>query len=110
MQQFRKTCQTLATALVDGSSYEQYLAFENVTPKIVEDIDMWREDSNKNLPGMRLLYDKVAHILIVKLMAGAPHESAGRLFFTIWHSKLPRFSLRGMGGTRFEGGGQSKRR
>jgi hypothetical protein len=73
-------CQTTAVALVDGNSCEQYLAFANVTPKIVEDIDMWCEDSDKNLPKMTLLYDKVAYILIVKLLAGAPHASVGPLF------------------------------
>jgi hypothetical protein len=69
---------------------------------------MWHENSNKNLPGMRPLYEKVAHILIVKLMTSASHKTEGPLFNYIWLYKLPPFSLKGMERTRYEGSNRAK--
>lgn len=103
LKQFKKVCETSSA---DG---KQYVAFENVTSKNFEDIEKLREASNKTLPRMRILYDRVSEILIVKFMPGSFHDIATAMFNALFSSKFPDvFSLVGMLATRFEGRDRAK--
>ena len=101
-----KVCETSSAALADG---KQYVAFENVTSKNLEDIEKWREDSNKNLPRMRILYDRVSEVLIVKFMPGSFHDTATAMFNALFSSKFPDvYSLVGQLATKFEARDRAK--
>ena len=63
---------------------------------------------------MRILYDSSAELLIVKFMAGVPHELASSLFVEMFKDKvvsggLPRNSFHDIGAARFGvSGGRSR--
>ncbi|KAG0566910.1 hypothetical protein KC19_7G096700 [Ceratodon purpureus] len=113
LKQFKKVCKTSSAALdceVSSADGKQYVAFENVTSKNFEDIQKLREASNKTLPAMRILYDRVSEILIVKIIPGSGvfHYVATGLFIARFTRKYPIDSLVGVGATRFEGRDRAK--
>ena len=109
---FKVLVKQAAVDLLSGTRSDQYLAFSGAPPGSLRSIDRGRRRSE--LPGMRILYDHDAEILITKLMAGPHHELASSLFVRMFLSKvvsagLPLDSFYDFGTTRFEvPGGRGK--
>ena len=86
LKNFKKIC-------MEGYDYDlgrvltRYVAFDNVDNKNVLAIDQHREN-RRDLPNMRVLYDEELHLLIIKVMVGVHHESAGKLIEMVVMTKL----------------------
>lgn len=66
---------------------EQYIAVGEVQPDDIEYIDSLRMCGD--LSKMRIAYDVKKSLMIIKLMAGAPHERVIVLFRDMFQEKVP---------------------
>jgi hypothetical protein len=67
-----------ADAFLTGKTSTQYVAISDVPADNIPIIDRGRSCSD--LPGMRILYDHDAEMLIIRLVPGLEHEMASTLF------------------------------
>ena len=101
-----------AADLLSGTGSAQYQVFGGVPSKSLRSVDHGRRSSE--LPGMRILYDSGAELLIVKFMVGVSFELASSPFVEMFKDKvvfgeLPHDSFRDIGAARFGvPGGRSK--
>jgi hypothetical protein len=91
---FKRICFTRSKRLVEGTQIPQHLAFTNVSPESLDEIDRIREERRGWLPRMTILYDGREKYLIVKLMIGVMHEGVAYEFASMFKGKLFRLDVR----------------
>jgi hypothetical protein len=74
--EFKRVCMQRYEAIAYETMATEYVAFCGVTEEHLALIELHR----RQLPSMRILHDARLELLIVKLMAGKPHEWAGSVF------------------------------
>lgn len=86
MGMFRDEITMQSTSLSEGKTTVQYLGFNNFSKSSFDEMNEICEGSD--FPKFTVLYDEASQILIVKIVAGVPHEACSRLFAMFFESKF----------------------
>jgi hypothetical protein len=110
VSELKRAITAQSEALLSEATSQQYLAFLRVSRKIYEEIEIFRTKTREHY---RMSYYESEEVLVIKLIAGAVHETPHALFCSIFSIKqlsmgLTAFDLSPRAATKCTGPASSK--